>query len=97
MERAYSILMFCFAGGLLLYSLILAIVKSPDLIPRSYAAKRKTRQKYAVQFAKIIALVAAAPALSGLVGLIAPTLPCLLVLIVAFVFCIRLGIQLFLD
>lgn len=97
MERAYSILMFCFAGGILLYSAILAIVKSPDLIPRYYAAKRKTKQKYAFQFAKIMALMSLAPVLSGLVGLIAPTLPSFLVLIVAFVFCLRLGIQLFLD
>ena len=97
MERAYSILMFCFAGGILLYSLILAIVRSPDLIPRTYAAKRQTKQKYAIQFAKIIALVSLAPALSGLVGLVAPTVPSLLVLIVAFIFCLRLGIQLFLD
>ena len=86
-----------FAGGILLYSAIVAIVKSPDLIPRYYAAKRQTKQKYAVQFAKLMALCAAAPVLSGLVGLIAPTLPSLLILIVAFIFCLRLGIQMFLD
>ncbi len=65
MNNAYSILMLCFSGMLLLYAAILAIVKDPKLIPRNDTVEMKDPKKYAVQFSKIIALMAVAPFLSA--------------------------------
>ncbi len=96
MEHGYSALMLFICVILLVYALLIALLKSPDLLPRVYAAKRKPR-KYSMAFAKLIALLSLAPALSGLMGLISPTLPCVLILIVAFIFFLRLGIQLFMP
>ena len=65
----YSILMFCFSGALLLYAALIAITKDYKMIPRNWAAKPRDGKEYASRFAKIIALVAAAPLLSGAVAL----------------------------
>ena len=69
MEYGFSILVFCFSGALLLYAGLLAVTKDVTLIPRHRKAKIKNRRAYALQFAKIMALVAAAPLLGGLAGL----------------------------
>ena len=64
------ILMFIFSGAILLYALLLAWTKDVGLIRRSYAAKMKDRKKYAVQFAKVLALTSIAPALTGMAGFV---------------------------
>ena len=72
MEHPFSILMLFFSGALFIYAGLTALTK--DLIlPRRYkqSAKMPDKKKYAVQFAKIIALVACAPLVSGLIGLLA--------------------------
>ena len=66
--QPYSIIMFIFAGMLLIYAALLSTGDS-GLIMREYAAKMKDKKKYARQLAKVIALVAVAPALSGLAAL----------------------------
>lgn len=66
--KPFSILMFCFSGGLLLYAALLAITKDANMIARHYAVDMKDKKAYAVKFAKIIALVAVAPAYSGIVA-----------------------------
>ncbi len=66
----YSIIMFCFAAALLLYAADLAITKNYNLVARNWAAKPKDEKAYTVHFAKIIALVALAPAVSGLIALL---------------------------
>lgn len=70
MEYGYSYLMLAFAAALLLYAGLLAWTKDVGLIPRMWAVKlaKDEKKRYAVQMAKIVALVAAAPALSALVG-----------------------------
>ena len=72
MEHPFSILMLFFSGGLFLYAGITALTKTL-ILPRRYtvSAKMPDKKKYAVQFAKIIALVACAPLIAGLVGLFA--------------------------
>ena len=70
------ILMFIFSGAILLYALILAWTKDIGLIRRSYGAKIKDRKVYAVQFAKVLALTAIAPALSDLVGFVTENVLC---------------------
>lgn len=95
MEYAFSILMFCFAGMLLLYAGLLAAAKDPQLIPRHFASKIKNPKVYALQFAKLTALTAAAPFLSGLVGLTDQMWAAGIVLIAAFVLCIHFGIRFF--
>ena len=65
----FSILMFCFSGALLLYAALLAVTRDDKLIVRHYAAKMKDRKAYAARFAKVIALVAVAPAHSGIAAL----------------------------
>ena len=72
MEHAFSILMLIFSGAIFIYSGITALTK--DLIlPRRYkqSAKMPDKKKYAVQFAKIMAVVGCSPLLSGVVGLFA--------------------------
>ena len=68
MEYGFSVMMLALAAGLLVYAGILAALKDPMLIPRHYAAKMKNGKAYTIQIAKVVCLVACAPALSGLVG-----------------------------
>ena len=75
--------------------MILAWTKDIGLIRRSYSAKIKDRKVYAVQFAKVLALTAIAPALAGLVGFVTENVLYFgLILIISFVVCIRVGIKL---
>ena len=71
MEHGFSVLMFIFAGVLLLYAALLAIKKDYNMLPaRSrQSVKPKDPKKYVAQLAKIIALVAAAIAVGAAVAL----------------------------
>ena len=70
MEYAYSMIMFIMAGALLLYAGLTAAAKKL-ILPYRYTVSYKARDKklYATQFAKAIAVIAAAFFISGLVGL----------------------------
>ena len=92
MRYGYSILMFCFATMLLLYSGLLAWTKDANLLPRRTQIK-KSNKLYIVKLAKIIALVSVAPALSAFVGLFTQNIFLILAsLILGFIVCIRIGI-----
>ena len=91
MESAFSFLLFCFAGLLLIYAGLLALSKTVALIPRHYAVIIKDERAYVRQFAKVVALVAAAPVLGGIAGLFAGPGVAAIVLIAALVACIWLG------
>ena len=95
MEYAYSILMGIFAAAILLYAGILALTKDYNMLPyhTRQSVKPKNPRAYAFQLAKVIALVAMAPALSALVGLWS-LLAAFIVLIVAFVVFLWLGTKL---
>ena len=67
---AIAVLMFCFAGMLLLYAALLALIRDPKMIPRHYAANMKNKKAYCVQLAKVIALVSLAPLELGLISLL---------------------------
>ena len=69
MEYGLGILMLCFAGMLLLYAGLLALIRDYKLIPRHWTANMKNKKKYCVQFAKVIALVSLAPLECGLISL----------------------------
>ena len=71
MERAFSILMFIFSGALLLYAGLMAVTKDYNLLPyRSrVSVKPKNPEKYMVQLAKIVALVAAMIAAGAAIAL----------------------------
>ncbi len=71
MEQGFSVLMFIFAGVLLLYAALLAIKKDYRMLPyrSTQSVKPKDPKKYVAQFAKIIALVAAAIAVGAAVAL----------------------------
>ena len=88
-------MMFCMAGGLLLYAGLLALARDPMLIPRHYAARMKNKKAYAVMFAKIIAMMAVPFAISGIVGLIWTSeqtlLPAIIVLVVGLAVCLYLS------
>ena len=62
MDPYFSILMFIFAAALLLYAALLAITKNYNLLPyRSrISVEPKDPEKYTVQLAKVIAIVALA-------------------------------------
>ena len=94
----FSILMLIFSGAILLYALILAWTKDVGLIRRSYAVKMKNKKLYAVQFAKVLAIISIAPLLTGLAGLVIENgFVLAAVLIVSFVICARIGIKLMKD
>ncbi len=71
MEHAFSILMFIFAGALLLYAALMALTKDYKMLPyrARHSVKPKDPKKYTVLLAKIVALVAAAVALGAAVAL----------------------------
>ena len=71
MEYGYSILMGVFAGAILLYAGMMALFKDYKMLPyRARASvKPKNEKLYMTQLAKVVALVALAPALSALAGL----------------------------
>ncbi|MBO4535460.1 MAG: hypothetical protein J5755_05935 [Clostridia bacterium] len=71
MEYVYTIVMACLAGGLLLYAGMMALFKNYKLLPlRSrQSVKPKDPRKYMTQLAKVVALVAVAPAVSAVIGI----------------------------
>lgn len=86
MEYAYSIIMFAMGAGLLLYAGCTALIKKV-VLPMRYRNSVKVRDKklYAKQFAKGIAIIAAAFIVSGLVGLTQIYVLAVILLIVGFV------------
>ena len=101
MEYGFSILMFCFAGALLLYAgLLVAEKKRPDLlIPRRFAVSMKKTDwiKHARRLAKIVALCALAPFLSGVAGLFGQPLLAGIVFVAALIAAIWLGVRITRD
>ena len=95
MEYGYSILMAIFAGALLLYAGMMALFRDYKMLPyrARVSVKPKDEKAYMRQLAKVIALVALAPALSALVGLWNMT-AAFIVLIVSAVLFIWLGTRL---
>lgn len=71
MDQGFSIFMFIFAAALLLYAAIMAITKDYNMLPyRSrVSVKPKNPQKYTVQLAKVVALVAVAIAIGAAIAL----------------------------
>ena len=96
MEYAFSILMFCFSGMILLYAGIMAATKDINMLRWRHVrvAKMNDPKAYAVMVAKILALTAAAPLAGGLAGLISPSVGGI-VLVIAFILFIWLGVKLF--
>ena len=97
MEYGFSILMFCFAGALLLYAGLLAVEKRrPDLLIPRYRASSgdmKNPIRYARRIAKIVALCALSPLLTGLVGLTGKYLIASIVFVVTLAGAIWLGVR----
>ena len=96
MDYAFSILMFCFSGGILLYAGIMAATKDINLLwwRHRYAAKMNDPKAYAVMISKILALTAAAPFIGGLIGLASPLIGGI-ALIICMIAAIWLGVKLF--
>ncbi len=71
MDNGFSILMLIFAGAILLYAALMAIKKDYNMLPfRSrVSVKPKNPEKYMVQLAKIVALVAAMIAVGAAIAL----------------------------
>lgn len=92
MEYGFSILMFIFSAAIMLYAGLMVWTKDYKILPfRARASvKPKNPKWYMTQFAKVTALVSAAPLLSGLVGLW-NLLVALIVLIVGFIVFIWIG------
>ena len=68
MEYGFSIIMFCLSAGLFLYALIIRF-GGYGFIPRGQYSDPKDKKAYSVYVAKVLALIAIAPAASGVVGL----------------------------
>ena len=74
MEHGFSILMFIFAGALLLYAGLMAFTKDYNLVPfrARQSVKPKHPKEYMLQLSKIVALAALAIALGAAVALWRP-------------------------
>jgi len=90
----FSILMFIFAGAILLYAGLLALTKDYNLIPRGHAAEPGDRKAYALACAKMLALVALAPLSAAIYGLFSLTLGAVM-FPVGLVVCIGFGTRCF--
>ena len=89
------IFMLIFSGAILFYAILLAWTKDVGLIRRSYAAKMNDRKKYAVQFAKVLALTAVAPALTSLAGFVTENVLFFgATFVLSLIVCVRIGIKL---
>lgn len=98
MEKGFSILMFIFSGTILFYALMIGWTKDIKLIARHYSVKTKDKKKYAVQFAKLLAVVSIAPALSGIAGLFTDSVFIVIgALVIGFIICFRAGLPLMKD
>ena len=71
MDHDFPILMFIFAGMLLLYAMILAITRDYKMLPyrAQVPVKPKNPKAYTLQLAKIIVLVSLAVAIGAAVAL----------------------------
>lgn len=85
MEYAFSIIMAAMAAGLLLFAGMLALTKDHKLIPRWRSAAMNDPKRYAVQFAKGIAVMAVVFAVSGIIALFQWYMPAVIVLIGGFI------------
>lgn len=96
-EYGFSVLMFCFAGALLLYAGLLVLEKKrPDLlIPRRYSVSMKKTDwiRHARRLAKIVALCALAPFFSGVAGLFGKPLLAGIVFVAVLTAAIWLGVR----
>lgn len=92
MEYGYSILMGIFAGLILFYAGLMALTKDYKMLPlrARVSVQPKDEKRYMKQLAKVVALVALAPALSALTGLW-NMIAALIVLVVSAVVFIWLG------
>lgn len=94
MRYGYSILMFCFAGGILLYAALMA-PGDASLILRRHAVKISNPKAYAKRLAKVLALVSLAPLSSGIIGLLVDIerhpFPPVAALIAVFIACMWRG------
>ena len=92
MEYGYSILMGGFAGLILIYAGLMALIKDYRMLPlrARVSVQPKDEKRYMKQLAKVVAMVALAPALSALTGLW-NMMAALIVLIVSAVVFIWLG------
>ena len=69
MDFGYPTLMFCFAGALLLYSVLLVKTGNISLIPQADKAGIQDKRAYTEQFGKAVAVISLAPAISGILWL----------------------------
>ena len=92
MEYGYSILMGIFAGLILIYAGLMALTKDYKMLPlrARVSVQPKDEKRYMKQLAKVVALVALAPALSALTGLW-NMIAALIVLVVSAIVFIWLG------
>ncbi len=92
MEYGYSILMGIFAGLILIYAGLMALTKDYRMLPlrARVSVQPKDEKRYMKQLAKVVALVALAPALSALTGLW-NMIAALIVLVVSAIVFIWLG------
>ena len=92
MDSICSIVLGVFAGALLLYAGLMALTKDYKILPirGQQAVKPKDPKRYTAQFAKVIALVAAAPAIGAIVG-IWSVIAAVVVTVAGIVVCIWLG------
>ena len=91
MEHAYSILMFCFAGALLLYGILLVAAKDIGLVPKSNAVEIKDKKAYARQLGKILCATSLAPLTSGLIAWNGHFGYAVIMLVIGFVICVWEG------
>ena len=88
MDFGYPTLMFCFAGALLLYSVLLLKTGNISLIPQRDKAGIQDKRAYTEQFGKAVAVISLAPAISGILWLTGGVRRSIAFLVLGFIVCI---------
>ena len=88
MDFGYPILVFCIAGVLLLYSILLVKTKNIALIPQADKARIQDKQAYTIQFGKAVAVISLAPVVSGILWLTGAVRRSIAFLVLGFIICV---------
>ncbi len=98
MEHGFSILMFIFAGALLLYGLLMIVTGDRRLFPyrieKVMKHDMKDEKRYVRYVGKIVSATALAAIIGSVTGWLASPLVTGIVTVLAFVLCIYIGVKL---
>ena len=88
MDYGYAVLMFCIAGALLLYSVILIKTKNISLIIQMDKDRIQDKEAYTARYGKAVAILSLAPVVSGIFWLTGAVRRSVAFLVLGFILCV---------